>query len=309
MFRNIDILVPTDFSSYANYTIKYALALGKQFSGRLHFAHVLDASAFGDGSGGSVWLSETEFATLIDSMREHAMTRLSLLVQRAADQGIETQEHIAVGDPTRELLALIEKTGSTMVIIATHGRSGFEHLVFGSVAEKMVRQSPVPVLSIKHPEHEFVRDDDLRISIKRILFPTDFSPFSNKALPFAVSLAREFGATLVLFHATEAPVVLPEAVPDSAVNLVPEMERESRALVNQACEAITEVATEACVKVGLAHREICGYAAETHVDLIVMPTHGRSGLSHVLFGSVAEKVVRTARCPVMTIRPEWQTKK
>ncbi|MCC6154349.1 MAG: universal stress protein [Candidatus Hydrogenedentes bacterium] len=305
MFRNTNILVPTDFSTYANYALKYAVAMAKQFAGTIHFAHVLDRSALAGVRGNEMWLAESESHALIDSMREHAASRMAHLKQIADDEGVKSETHVVLGNPTEEILRLAEQTDATLIVIATHGRSGVEHLVFGSVAEKIVRQSPVPVLSVKHPEHEFVKEYDLSLEIKRVLFPTDFSPFSDKALPFAKSFAQEFDATLVIFHATEVPIVLPEIVPDSVVQLGPQMEDESRQLVQKMCDNITGVKVEGEVRVGTAFREIASYADKTGVDLIVVPTHGRSGLSHVLFGSVAEKVVRVARCPVLTIRPEY----
>lgn len=305
MFRNSNILVPTDFSTYANYALKYAVAMAKQFGATLHFAHVLDRAALAGVRGNDMWLGETESHAVIESMREHATSRMAHLRQIADDEGVASAEHIVLGGPAPEILHLTEQTGSTLIVMATHGRSGVEHLVFGSVAEKVVRQSPVPVLSVKHPEREFVKEYDLSLEIRRILFPTDFSPFSDKALPFAKSLAAEFGATLVIFHATQVPLVLPEVLPDSAIQLGPQLEDESRELVKKMCADIDGVAVEGEVRIGAAHREIAAYAAETAVDLIVIPTHGRSGLGHALFGSVSEKVVRVARCPVLTIRPEF----
>ncbi|MCC6794979.1 MAG: universal stress protein [Candidatus Hydrogenedentes bacterium] len=305
MFRNANILVPTDFSTYANYALKYAVAMAKQFAGTIHYVHVLDRSALAGVRGNEMWLAESESHALIDSMREHATIRMTNLKQIADDEGVKSETHVVLGNPTEEILRLAEQTDSTLIVMATHGRSGVEHLVFGSVAEKIVRQSPVPVLSVKHPEHEFVKEYDMTLEIKRVLFPTDFSPFSDKALPFAKSFVKEFNATLIIFHATEVPIVLPEVMSDSAVQLGPQLEDESRQLVQKMCENITDVKVEGEVRVGTAFREIASYAERAGVDLIVVPTHGRSGLSHVLFGSVAEKVVRVARCPVLTIRPEY----
>ena len=306
MFRQSNILVPTDFSTHANYALKYAVALAMQFKGTLHFAHVLDSAAIAGVRGNAMWLNSADSETLVESMREHAKSRMANLAETAHSAGVESAEHIALGNPIHEILRIVEETDTTLLVISTHGRSGFEHIVFGSVAEKVVRQSPVPVLVIKHPEHEFVKEFDLTIDIRRILFPTDFSPFSEKALPFAVSLAREFNATLVIFHATEVPVVLPEFMPESAVQIGPQLEVEAQQLVAKMCEDIKEVKTEGHVRIGVAHKEICRLVDEAKIDLVVAPTHGRTGLTHALFGSVAEKVVRLAKCPVLTIRPEWK---
>ncbi|MDZ4860653.1 MAG: universal stress protein, partial [Candidatus Hydrogenedentes bacterium] len=109
----------------------------------------------------------------------------------------------------------------------------------------------------------------------------------------------------VLFHATEVPVMLPDALPEAAIQLGPQLEEEARGLMKNLHNSISGITVESEVRMGRAHREICAFAEESGVDIIVVPTHGRSALSHMLFGSVAEKVVRLAKCPVMTIRPEW----
>jgi nucleotide-binding universal stress UspA family protein len=305
MFSNSNILVPTDFSPYARFANKYALSIAKNYNGTVHFVHVLDANVATGVRGHAMWLSQADTGTLLESMREHAASRLATLAERAAEDGVKSEQHIVTGNAPQEILRLALETQCTLIVLATHGRSGFDHIVFGSVAEKVVRQSPVPVLAIKHPEHEFVEDNDPSIRINHVLFPTDFSGFSDKGLPFAISLCKEFSAKLSLLHATEIPMVLPEFMPDSVVSLGPEMELAARETLEQKKLEMEGVDVETVSVTGVPHSEICRYAEDHEVDLIVMPTHGRSGLGHVLFGSVAEKVVRLAPCPVLTIRPDW----
>lgn len=305
MFKNSNILIPTDFSPYSNHAMTYGVSIARQYGGVIHFLHVIDDSVLTGMRGHAMWLTRPEADTLLESMREHAASRLTSLVQAAADLGVNAEQNTVVGAPATEILRVALEKRCTLVVLATHGRSGFDHIVFGSVAEKVVRQCPVPVLSIKHPERDFVKEYDHSLEIKRVLFPTDFSSFADKALPFAVSLCRQFSASLTLLHATEIPVMLPEFMPDSVVAVGPEMEIAARQALDRMVKEIEGVSVEAVSRTGIPHREICHYADEHHVDLVIIPTHGRSGLGHVLFGSVAEKVVRLAKCPVMTIRPEW----
>jgi len=306
MFTKSNILVPTDFSHYANFAMKYALSLAKTYGGTIYLLHVLDSGLASGVRGYGMWLDQADAASLLESMREHASSRLATLAAQAESDGVTAEQHIVVGTAPSEILGLALKAQCTLIVMATHGRSGFDRVVFGSVAEKVVRQSPVPVLAIKHPGHEFIKDDDLSIRIQRVLFPTDFSDFSEKSLPFAVSLCKEFSAKLTLLHATEIPMVLPEFMPDSVMALGPEMERSARSTLELKTAAIEGIEVEGVPVTGVPHTEICRYAEENDIDLIVMPTHGRSGLGHILFGSVAEKVVRLAHCPVLTIRPEWE---
>ena len=153
MFRNSNILVPTDFSTYANYALKYAVALAKQFGATLHYAHVLDRAALAGVRGNDMWLGETESRAIIESMREHATSRMAHLKQIADDEGIASHEHIV--QAARGNTSPCREDRLHLIVMATHGRSGVEH-GFGSVSEGRAA-SPVPVLSVKHPEHEFVK--------------------------------------------------------------------------------------------------------------------------------------------------------
>jgi nucleotide-binding universal stress UspA family protein len=145
------------------------------------------------------------------------------------------------------------------------------------------------------------------MDIHRILAPTDFSELSKQGLKSALELAQTFGAQLLLIHVVEPPPYPVEAIVpvDLAATLLTDLER-------QASDELARVLTDAPaspvevlrrVVVGTPYRKIVEVAEEEKSDLIVMTTHGRTGLSHLVMGSVAERVVRTAPCPVLTIRP------
>ncbi|QDT65543.1 universal stress protein [Calycomorphotria hydatis] len=143
--------------------------------------------------------------------------------------------------------------------------------------------------------------------IKRILLPTDFSPYSHVAAEHAFQLAGCFGAELHLLHVIQDPVMM---YPDVALSVPPPM-IDVRELESSAQKSLDRISipehiscTARTVRHGPEFLEIVRYAKENEIDMIVMGTHGRSGLSHALMGSVAEKVVRKAPCPVLTVRPE-----
>ncbi len=305
MFAQCNVLLPTDFSHYALYAMKYAVAICEKYGGTLHIAHVMDSALFGHGHNHGFGLTQNELDRLIVSMEEHAERRLAHLCRMAGDAGVKAEWHLVRGKAANRIIGLLDEADCGLVVLATHGRTGVEHIVFGSVAEKVVRHSPVPVLSIKHPEHEFVQEDEdgIHFDLKRILFPTDFSELSDKSLPYATSMCREFDATLVLLHASEVPVVLPEFMPDAASVVEGELRESAEKSLDNMRKQLEGVRIETVACSGLPHREICHTVQGTHVDLVVMPTHGRSGFGHVLFGSVAEKTVRMAQCPVLTVRP------
>lgn len=131
-------------------------------------------------------------------------------------------------------------------------------------------------------------------AIRRILAPTDFSPSSLHALPYAEEMARRFDAELLLLFVDFAPSIYDPSEKATA----------SRAAIERAAEVLRgrHVRARAVYRRGAAADEIVRAAAEEHADAIVMATHGRTGLAHVLMGSVAESVLRRVGCPVMTVR-------
>ena len=152
-----------------------------------------------------------------------------------------------------------------------------------------------------HDEWELIM-----IVIKKILFPTDFSAYSNHALKYAVALAESFQAKLVVLHVCEYPVAgagieaYHFAVPEYVVDLE---KRERNALDALATELRQRhVDVEPVFIMGKPYQEIIKTAKQYEVDVIIMATHGSKGLSHLVFGSTAEKVVRLAPCPVLTVK-------
>jgi nucleotide-binding universal stress UspA family protein len=146
--------------------------------------------------------------------------------------------------------------------------------------------------------------------IRHILLPTDFSDGSSEAFETAVEMARDSGARLTLFHVHHIPTTV---FPDVIMPLSPELMQNVQHSADLVLEQLRERAVAAGVETdcktafGSTHTEICDAAETLGVDLIVIGTHGRGGLSHALLGSVAEKVVRKAPCPVLTVRAQMHS--
>ena len=146
--------------------------------------------------------------------------------------------------------------------------------------------------------------------IRHILVPTDFSDGSTRAFETAVDMARDSGAQLTLFHVHHVPA---NVFPDVILPLSPDLVRDIEHSVDLVLEKWREqalgagVATDMRTAIGNTADEICAAADAVGADLIVIGTHGRGGLSHALLGSVAEKVVRKAPCPVLTVRPHMHS--
>ncbi|MEX0727324.1 MAG: universal stress protein [Planctomycetaceae bacterium] len=147
------------------------------------------------------------------------------------------------------------------------------------------------------------------IDLKRILLPTDFSEYANTAQIYAVDLAKKFGAELHLVHISVDMLAM---VPEPGMNFLPPGDY-LRDMQNAAKEGLAKILPGDVVdgvkiirevRLGTPFVEIVRYAKEANIDLIVIGTHGRTGLAHALMGSTAEKVVRKAPCPVLTVRPD-----
>ena len=146
----------------------------------------------------------------------------------------------------------------------------------------------------------------LPLKIERILVPIDFSDCSNKALEYALAFAEQFEASLILLH-----VVEPAVYPESYMLVQPATDEMNQDLVKAGRERLaalgrkrvgSRVRTETLVRLGRAHSEIPDTAKALNADLIIIGTHGYTGIKHVLLGSTAERVVRYASCPVLTVR-------
>jgi nucleotide-binding universal stress UspA family protein len=142
------------------------------------------------------------------------------------------------------------------------------------------------------------------IKLERILIPTDFSDYSKQASKYACELAKRFTAELHLLHVVQ-PLILPESgglLPQDIVIGEEGSRKELEELTDPGFDQASRVIRK--IQTGTPFVEIVRYARDNDMDLIVMGTHGRTGLIHALMGSVAEKVVRKAPCPVLTVRPE-----
>ncbi len=148
------------------------------------------------------------------------------------------------------------------------------------------------------------------IPLKRILLPTDFSEQSGEATRYACAFAEQFQAELHVLHVVEK---LAATIPEAVVEMATALENYLEVAETKALAQLTKVLEPGweqgkhvtlATRTGLAFLKIIEYAKEHEIDLIVMGTHGRTGLSHVLMGSVAERVVRMAPCPVLTVHPE-----
>ena len=283
------ILFPTDFSECAESAFQQAVFLADEYGAELHVVHVV----------------ETRHRDLIPPIELSEADVIEQL-QGSISGGIAIEKEPPVRVVQRELRRVSASVGILeyadehdidLIVMGTHGRRGLNRLLTGSVAEEVVRLATCPVFTVRHERCE------AGARIRRILVPIDFSERSERALGFAADLGRSYGAELVLLHVVEE-VVLPGVYGlDPVPVLTPDvMDRARSTLEGYVHRLGPSVSAKAEVMAGHAARDILDYAEQEHVDLIVIATHGRTGIEHLLLGSVTEKVVRMAPCPVCTIR-------
>jgi nucleotide-binding universal stress UspA family protein len=215
--------------------------------------------------------------------------------------GVAVDVVIDGGRPAPGILELARSRPADLLVIGTHGVNGFEHLVLGSVTEKVLRRAACPVLTVPPHAHSTAR-----LPFKRILCPVDLSDSSLAALDFALSLSREGDAELTILYVFEgwpdesSAAMRLDSIPEYRQAMEREVTDKLRALVPD----LTRYWCRPMIRFGYGkpYREVLGIATEERADLIVMGVHGRNALDLMLFGSTTNQVVRRATCPVLTLR-------
>jgi nucleotide-binding universal stress UspA family protein len=292
------ILATTDFSSQSLPGVRYALNLQSQFGSALTLLHVVETASRLSG------LEAVVLAKADSEVAARARAELAKLARKEAGAGGKVAGMIRTGKAFNEITAAASENGTDLIIIATHGYLGIKRVLLGSTTEQVVRHAPCPVLTI--PTGSAPKPTDKKtFQIKKLLVPIDFSDLSKAALPWAASLATQFNAELVLLHVEE---IFPidyllgrELMSHTMVPLMKQAKAELKDLAKGLCKT-TSANISAVVRAGKPFEEICHAAKELAADMIVLTTHGHTGLKHVWLGSTAERVVRHAHCPVLVAR-------
>jgi nucleotide-binding universal stress UspA family protein len=285
------IVIPTDFSRPSLAAIPYARAVARHFGAELYLLHVVDSTQYASKSLTLPLVSPAE-------LNRPLLKRLKAVASKYEADGKIHVMKPREGRAYKEICAAARQAKVGLIVIATHGYTGLKRALLGSTAERVVQHSPCPVLVVRH---QAGGSDEGSARLRRILVPIDFSTCSQLAFDCSVTLARDFGAELRLVH-----VIDPHSYPFGDEYAALDTTRLIRSARNSAQRELREMAAQAKVqysvqgRTGSPAKEICS-AANKDVDLIVTSTHGRTGLGHVLIGSVAEHVIRYAPCPVLVL--------
>jgi nucleotide-binding universal stress UspA family protein len=208
---------------------------------------------------------------------------------------------VKTGDPTREILTAARALPADLIVMGTHGHGGFEHLLLGSVTEKVLRKAICPVLTVPPGAPAAAV-----MPFQQILCPVDFSDLSPAIVEFAGSIARHDRSRVTLLHVLEWPPNDEEPLSTRHFS-VPEYRRfrESDAAARMTtliAQGLEHAMVATRFAYGKPYREILAVAADEHADAIVMGVHGRNVMDLMMFGSTTNQVVRRATCPVLTLR-------
>ncbi|MCI0682365.1 MAG: universal stress protein [Gemmataceae bacterium] len=281
------ILHPTDFSEHSADAFRLACLLARDHKAKLVLLHV--AAPPVTVTSGVMTPAPPEPS---EYDRPALQAKLDAVVP--TDPAVLVERRLVFGVPSQEIVAAAQH-GCDLIVMGTHGRRGFSRLVLGSVAEQVIRKAPCPVLAVKLPASGAHKPQ-----IRRILHPTDFSEHSAVALHLASWLAREYKAPLTALHVLQAPAA---AFGDVMLEFPTETERANASRQLAALTpTVPGVQFETQTEEGDAAQQILTAAESMPADLIVMGTHGRTGLGRLLLGSAAERVLREAPCAVLTVK-------
>lgn len=300
MMRIRRILYPTDFSATATQALKHALFLAEQFEAELHMLHAIILHESDPRDPDRHFPEPSE---ILNQLFEIADSEMAEIVRKNEAKTFSLVEAKVRGYSAGEvILRYTDEHDIDLVVMGTHGRRGPARLFLGSVAEEVVRQAPCPVLTLREEKAPQAIE-----AVERILVPVDFSPYSQEALSYGKEVAALYGAGLQVLHTIEEPAYPYFYTPGGTYSPVEQLEalreKAEEALVKMLSETPgPEVPAERFVATGRPASEIARFAEERGSDMVVIATHGLTGLERLLVGSTAEQVVRLAHCPVFTVK-------
>lgn len=276
------ILVPTDFSGQADNALQVAIYFARKMDAEIHLLHVEEyVGNTGFNTVGDVSTSNMDQLFVLKLLEVNKRKMLDLI--ESLDEGLKIHHDVKIGQMFRLVRDYIEENQIDLVVMGTHGASGFSGVMIGSNTEKVVRQATCPVLSVRQLPEAF--------EIRKIVFATNFDGNQQKAVAQLKQMQSLFGARLHLLY----------------VNTV--FSFASSRTVRQRMEDFAAKHTLAdydfhSYNDETEERGIINFADEADADLIAVATHGRTGFAHLLLGSIAEDVVNHAQRPVLTFHLE-----
>ncbi|RRJ33671.1 universal stress protein [Halocatena pleomorpha] len=280
-----DVLIPTDGSKGIEGAITHGLALAERYDATVHALSVVDLGVFEEID------TDVSFLQSVRESRTAAAHRATAAVQsQASDYNVTVVDAVREGDPAHEIVSYADEHAD-LIAMGTHGRTGLGQYLLGSVTTSIVRTAAVPVLTNR------LTDPPRSTAYTDILIATDGTAGSAAAIEHAIALARRYEATLHALYVVDTK--LDQNLP--VQNVLEQDGQRAVSAVTTAAES-DGVSTTKQVVPGIPHEEIRSTIEERDIDLLVLGTHGRKGLDRFVLGSVAERLIRVADIPVLTVR-------
>jgi nucleotide-binding universal stress UspA family protein len=297
-----NIIVPIDFSKMSLQAIQIAKQLARRFGASIHLAHVRHLDYAADLVAPAPPIFRFCF---MPYERDGEQTALKELKKAATECGVSSARCnvLSGAPPFDEICRLAQTIGADLVVMPTHGHTGLRHVFLGSTAERIVQHSCCPVLVTRG--NGVQSKNGSSFTVKTILVPVDFSNCSRDGVRYAITFANEFGAKIILLHATYLGYIYSSE--GTAIYDVPGLQKAARKTDERKMRELIRSVNFGRVKFETAFTEgspvidICAFAKDHDVDLIITSTHGFTGFTHVLIGSIAEQVVRHAPCSVLVV--------
>jgi nucleotide-binding universal stress UspA family protein len=283
------ILFTTDFSDYAERALPYAVGLARHYGGTVFVAHAIPPEPRRP-------LPLEPMPPELDELRYEAKHAMDTFVRSAPLAGVRYEVVLEKGETEPVFQDMVKNHAINLVVIATHGRGGLKKLLLGSVAEEIFRSVTCPVLTIGP---DVKRNELAAGKLRRIIYASDLTAASLHALPYALSLAADYGAQLSCLHVIEEITTIPLYYRERAMrDAREELEKLAPAGAGLACEPQVVVVT------GEPAEKILQLATDLEADLIVMGARhqGSARLMAHLPWACTHKVICHAACPVLTVR-------
>jgi nucleotide-binding universal stress UspA family protein len=306
-----NILCPVDFSPFSRNALQHGAQLAGWFQATLSVVYVYPPPAapppvlFG-GLPGPVDIEPLPALTVSPERLHDDMTaRLTTFTTSVDLSRVQTRLHARPGRAVEGILDEAAATPCNLIVLGTHGHSGLDRLALGSVTEKVLRKARCPVLTV--PPSVGETPGEALYIFKRILCAVDFSEASLKALEYALALAKEADAELVLLHVIEGMADVQHWQQPTNPSILEYLRLSEQHALAQLRQVVPQDAHVWCkpkevLLTGKPYREILRVAHDEDVHLIVMGVHGRNPVDLMFFGSTTNHVVRTATCPVLTLK-------
>ena len=292
------IIVALDGSELSERALPYATVVAKATN-----ADLLLATVWEEGERALITDLGEVAEGLFKEGEEYWERYVAGLAETVQAQGVNAETAVLIGDPTVEILHLIETREANLLVVGTHGRSGLSRWRYGSVASRLIREAPVATLVIGPTVLESGQQEP---AVRRILVPLDGSPLAETALRPALELVDEFDAQLVLAQAIQwATQSFIYGIPDANISQVDEglTKAAESYLANVTDWLNTDRKVEPAVLHGPAADGLIGLVSKQEIDLVVMTSHARAGIARAVLGSIADRLLQ-GDAPVLLVRPE-----